>query len=1805
MSGHNFSSVFSLTLHRLFHRAPNRRTRRALRRLRTTSRLTLEYLESRVLLSSYIFEDLGTLSGTSSTATAINAKGEVVGSVRFADGTTHAVLWDPGKPAQDLGTLGGSNSSAEAINIVSEIVGKADSASAKDQPFFLQPGGKMTNVNDALPTSAKNADDSLLSAHGVNDTGVIVGQALFNVIDGFETSSYSLDPASGAFNQLDASGSPTAAVAVAGTKAVAANKFGAAVEDINTPNSSVTLPGIGNTADSIARGISTPNSSGAQFATGELDTDTGFHAVLWTIPQDPHSATASDLGNNSSGFAVNSSGDVVGDEVVSGAPVAFVKYHDGSSITSLNSLIPADAGIALQVATGINDSGQICGFGVAKDGQEHAFRLTPVVTVPQATLTDAEDINVSGATTYSFTVTYTDDSGIDPNTLANAIQVTGPKSFSQTASFVKTSGPSTQLAATYSITAPGGKWDFSDNGTYTITLNDKVVKNTSGQPLAGGTLGHFIAAIDVKRVSISGTVFNDFNGSGKQESGEAGVPNTDVFLDLNEDGTFDGGDLITRTDANGAYSFNGLLPGNYSIKELVIPPHGVTSPLNDVLLVAVTEGQNLTGQNFGDVIDPQISGIAGQSLFNAQGKTAQFDQPPTVLHITGTNFDANDNFFFGNDKAVAPMTNLQTDSNGIQTFDVQVPAFATTGEIVVFSPRTKLFTTILNTFTVDSYRNVNGYSFNNDGKTPDGSAPEPDFTFDEMTTVFGEDQTHISVDPCGDLTFGLENCTIDTCVPNPLVYLELAIINSVLAPTNGECLGFSLSAARFSLGLVPSYNIDGQSEQIEGYPTTNTDPDTTSTVWQLTNSNSLRELIRLAQLEQTSVEVLSHYVNQVRDDEVLGVSHLISDVKSELAQGRPVPIGLLLPAGGHCVLAYNVEDHPGGTEVLDVYDPDLPFDASTEETTNTPSSFVPGVEDGTTHADRAFRSSITFDANGNWTYNGGAGSGSGGLGSIAPIPMSQFDSHTIVAGNITSLLLDAVFGSAAETQVTDSSGHTLLNADGSPNTDSKTNIPNAARFDLDKGATPLDLIQGTGSFMQTITGTGSGTYGATSLSSDAMAAISGVASVKGQTDQFGLDPSNDKLTFIPASNKSLTADLVINTPAGVQREAQLTSTAGGGATQTLQFQGDQRDHVVFNPGAAGTFSLNLTSNANGKVQTFTTGRMSLAAGDSVDVLPSDWADIQTATATVVVHHANGTTTTSTISNGGAGLQVSAKEDVAFTGTVARFTNQTAAGKSAVIDWGDGTTSNGTVAASGSDVTVSGSHTYAKQGYFPTRITLSDASGPLGQATGEAVVADTKFTLFNANISAFAGVPFSGTVATLNDLPSGDVASDFDVKIDWADGTTSAGTLQSTAAGKFAVRGSHTWTTTGVKNVVVTVTEHGSASGQGRTLAIGSNTNFSGTVAQLQLPIPGSAAGDYSAMIDWGDKTTSPGTLTLQADGSLILSGSHKYATGNKSFVTHFTVTGGPSAKTSSNGVVNSAVGTVTGTFFNDINGNGKQDTGEGGIHDQTVFIDLNNNGKLDSGEPSAITNSSGVYIIRNIPAGSIHVRENVPDGLRVDAPASGSYSVTLNAGQTLANLNFANTQLALISGTVFVDANGNGKQDASETGRANQIIYLDLNKDGVLQPTEPVAITDATGAFVFAVNAGSYVVRLEPFSDFTITTPTSGAFNVTVGAGATNSNSLFGEKLIVPPSPPSPPPVSPPHSPPPSPKPPPTLHTPPLLALFDSILGGIEKVVGNGTETVTDSIFGFPLLVSTYDSAGNLVSVTLFGIDVTSLFELL
>jgi hypothetical protein len=48
------------------------------------------------------------------------------------------------------------------------------------------------------------------------------------------------------------------------------------------------------------------------------------------------------------------------------------------TMRDLNDLIPPDSGWVLQRADGINDAGQISGYGSAPNGSTRAFLLTPV-----------------------------------------------------------------------------------------------------------------------------------------------------------------------------------------------------------------------------------------------------------------------------------------------------------------------------------------------------------------------------------------------------------------------------------------------------------------------------------------------------------------------------------------------------------------------------------------------------------------------------------------------------------------------------------------------------------------------------------------------------------------------------------------------------------------------------------------------------------------------------------------------------------------------------------------------------------------------------------------------------------------------------------------------------------------------------------------------------------------------------------------------------------------------------------------------------------------------------------------------------------------------------------------------------------------------------------------------------------------------------------------------------------------------------------------------------------------------------------
>ena len=80
---------------------------------------------------------------------------------------------------------------------------------------------------------------------------------------------------------------------------------------------------------------------------------------------------------------------------------------------------------------------------------------------------------------------------------------------------VATSGTGTAVTATYTVDAPGGSWDNSDNGNYTITLKPNQVQNGQGVAAASST-GQFnvnIAAPATPTVSISAPNVTDAGGT--------------------------------------------------------------------------------------------------------------------------------------------------------------------------------------------------------------------------------------------------------------------------------------------------------------------------------------------------------------------------------------------------------------------------------------------------------------------------------------------------------------------------------------------------------------------------------------------------------------------------------------------------------------------------------------------------------------------------------------------------------------------------------------------------------------------------------------------------------------------------------------------------------------------------------------------------------------------------------------------------------------------------------------------------------------------------------------------------------------------------------------------------------------------------------------------------------------------------------------------------------------------------------------------------------------------------------------------
>ncbi len=107
---------------------------------------------------------------------------------------------------------------------------------------------------------------------------------------------------------------------------------------------------------------------------------------------------------------------------------------------------------------------------------------------------------------------------------------------------------------------------------------------------------------------IGGSVYNDLDGDGAKDANETRIAGRTVFIDADNDNALDANEMRTTTDAAGQYTFKGLLPGTYKVRQVRPAGWTQTLPLNNFgRNVTITAGQHSTGNNF--FIRPTPAGI--------------------------------------------------------------------------------------------------------------------------------------------------------------------------------------------------------------------------------------------------------------------------------------------------------------------------------------------------------------------------------------------------------------------------------------------------------------------------------------------------------------------------------------------------------------------------------------------------------------------------------------------------------------------------------------------------------------------------------------------------------------------------------------------------------------------------------------------------------------------------------------------------------------------------------------------------------------------------------------------------------------------------------------------------------------------------------------------------------------------------------------------------------------------------------------------------------------------------------------------
>jgi probable HAF family extracellular repeat protein len=403
----------------------------------------------------YTVTDLGTLGGSTSSARAVNASGQVTGSADLpGDAVSHAFLWENGA-MRDLSPPGGGPSTALGINAAGSVVGFFSASGITDSHAFLADAGGMHD----LGTFGGNSG----AAFGINDAGWIVGAANWpagGLLHCFiDTGSGMRSPTGDWRSTQSIAFAINASGQTIGRAALPFQAFHAVRFDPSGPHDLGTLGGSYSEAYDI-------NDAGQIVGDSELSLFNGpLHAFLFDS-QGMHDLGTLGGTDFSVAAGINSAGQIVGYSRVPGIGLSHALLYDHGILADLNDMLSPGSGWTLIKATSINDRGQIVGEGV-HNGQWHAYLLNP--PAPPAPSGLAATV-VSGSQVF---LSWTDNSGDETafalwrQTGANAFARIGVLTPNSTS--VMDSGVSAGTSYTYAVRAIGlgGASAWSNQATVT------------------------------------------------------------------------------------------------------------------------------------------------------------------------------------------------------------------------------------------------------------------------------------------------------------------------------------------------------------------------------------------------------------------------------------------------------------------------------------------------------------------------------------------------------------------------------------------------------------------------------------------------------------------------------------------------------------------------------------------------------------------------------------------------------------------------------------------------------------------------------------------------------------------------------------------------------------------------------------------------------------------------------------------------------------------------------------------------------------------------------------------------------------------------------------------------------------------------------------------------------------------------------------------------------------------------------------------------------------------------------------------